>query len=42
LLLFLISKVLTFVLGCWRFLFLDVEGLWFIVFCLFAYIKEKW
>jgi hypothetical protein len=39
-----ILKVLTLVLGCWKFLLLllDAEGLWFLIFCLFAYIKEKW
>jgi hypothetical protein len=39
-----ILKVITFVFGCWRFLLLllDVEDFLLLVFCLFAYIKEKW
>jgi hypothetical protein len=33
----------VFALRCWRFwlLLLDVESLWFLVFCLFAYIKKN-
>jgi len=34
-------KVLALILRCWRFLLLDVGGLcWFLVFCLFVYIKK--
>jgi len=36
-------KVFALILGYWRFLllFLDVEGLWFLVFCLFAFFFKN-
>ncbi len=34
-------KVLALTFKCWRFLLLDVEGLWFLVFCLFAFFFKN-